>query len=195
MAVRSLVWTRPVVLSLRGVRPYSSSANAPSKPLASSFYETPGSASGTLGTPASLSLSDRTTLEGMLRVDHAGEVAANTIYEAQANVFALLGDKRNKELALEMWETEKKHLRVAQQLLDQHHARPSVLLPIWGMAGSVLGAATAVLGNKAAMACTEAVETVIGEHYDEYVLSRPRRVDIDRCAKPTGASATHYRTE
>lgn len=122
-------------------------------------------------TPTNLPSPDRDTLEGMLRVDHAGEIAANTIYEAQANVFALLGDARTKQLMLDMWDVEKKHLTVAQHLLDQHCARPSILLPVWSLAGSVLGAATAVLGKKAAMACTEAVETVIGEHYDEYVSS------------------------
>lgn len=68
---------------------------------------------------------------------------------------------------LEMLETEKKHLKVTEKLLQQHKVRPSVLAPIWGLAGSVLGATTAVLGKEGAMAATEAVETVIGEHYDE----------------------------
>ena len=103
----------------------------------------------------------------MLRVDHAGEIAANTIYQAQANVFGMLGDAKTKQMMLEMWESEKKHLKVAEKLLAQHRTRPSVFLPIWSLAGTVLGAMTAVLGKEAAMACTEAVETVIGEHYDE----------------------------
>lgn len=66
-----------------------------------------------------------------------------------------------------MWDTEKKHLQVAKQLLAQHKVRPSAFLPVWSLAGTVLGGATALLGKEAAMACTEAVETVIGEHYDE----------------------------
>jgi ubiquinone biosynthesis monooxygenase Coq7 len=103
----------------------------------------------------------------MLRVDHSGEIAANTIYTAQARVFSLLGDKETSKMMLEMLETEKKHLKVAERLLQQHRVRPSALAPVWGLAGTVLGAATAVLGRKGAMAATEAVETVIGEHYDE----------------------------
>lgn len=104
----------------------------------------------------------------MLRVDHAGEVAANTIYEAQARMFkSVLGDKETGNMFEEMWQTEKKHLSVAEKLLDQHRIRPSLLMPVWSAAGSVLGGATALMGKEAAMACTEAVETVIGEHYDD----------------------------
>ena len=59
-----------------------------------------------------------------------------------------------------MWDTEKKHLKVAKQLLVQHKVRPSAFLPLWSLAGTALGSATALLGKEAAMACTEAVETV-----------------------------------
>lgn len=103
----------------------------------------------------------------MLRVDHSGEIAANTIYIAQARMFELLGDKTTANMCMEMLETEKKHLRVTEKLLDQHRVRPSALNPVWGLAGSVLGGATALFGKEGAMAATEAVETVIGEHYDE----------------------------
>lgn len=68
---------------------------------------------------------------------------------------------------MEMWENEKKHLKVAEILLKQHAVRPSLLNPVWGALGSLLGGVTALMGREAAMACTEAVETVIGEHYDE----------------------------
>ena len=53
--------------------------------------------------------------------------------------------------------------------LDEYNTRPSALTPVWALAGRILGGATALMGEKSAMACTEAVETVIGEHYDEYV--------------------------
>ncbi|KDN52486.1 COQ7-domain-containing protein [Tilletiaria anomala UBC 951] len=106
----------------------------------------------------------------MLRVDHAGEIAANTIYQAQANVFGLLGDTKTKKMMLDMWDTEKKHLKVAEMLLAQHRTRPSALLPVWSLAGKILGAATALIGKEAAMACTEAVETVIGEHYEDQLV-------------------------
>lgn len=55
------------------------------------------------------------------------------------------------------------------RLQIQHHVRPTVLTEVARVAGFGLGAVTALMGKDAAMACTEAVETVIGEHYDECV--------------------------
>ena len=68
-----------------------------------------------------------------------------------------------------MWEQEKKHLIVMDRLQVQHNVRPTILTEVAKVAGFGLGAVTAMMGKEAAMACTEAVETVIGEHYDEYV--------------------------
>ena len=118
---------------------------------------------------AALSPADRRVVASMLRVDHAGEIAANTIYEAQADVFGFLGKQATKKLMLEMWDNERKHLASACAMLDEYNTRPSALTPAWALAGRILGGATALMGEKSAMACTEAVETVIGEHYDEYV--------------------------
>ena len=70
----------------------------------------------------------------------------------------------------EMWDQEKKHLDVMNKLQIQHHVRPTVLWEVAKVAGFGLGAVTALMGKEAAMACTEAVETVIGEHYDEFVV-------------------------
>lgn len=66
-----------------------------------------------------------------------------------------------------MWEQEKKHLRVMDKLQTQHDVRPTALTEVAKIAGFGLGTVTALMGKEAAMACTEAVETVIGEHYDE----------------------------
>lgn len=67
-----------------------------------------------------------------------------------------------------MWDGEKKHIAVFDKLVTQHGVRPTLLYPIWKAAGFALGAGTALMGKRAAMACTEAVETAIGEHYDRY---------------------------
>jgi ubiquinone biosynthesis monooxygenase Coq7 len=66
-----------------------------------------------------------------------------------------------------MWDQEKKHLLVMNKLREQHCVRPTMLFEVAKVAGFGLGAVTALMGREAAMACTEAVETVIGEHYDE----------------------------
>jgi len=66
-----------------------------------------------------------------------------------------------------MWAQEKKHLDVMNKLQVQHQVRPTALWEVAKVAGFGLGAVTALMGKEAAMACTEAVETVIGEHYDD----------------------------
>ncbi|OBZ75436.1 5-demethoxyubiquinone hydroxylase, mitochondrial [Grifola frondosa] len=107
----------------------------------------------------------RRVLESALRVDQAGELAANWIYMGQ---YAVLGrDPVIGPLIQEMWDQEKKHLVVMNKLQKQHHVRPTALWEIARLAGFGLGAVTALMGKEAAMACTEAVETVIGEHYDD----------------------------
>ena len=67
-----------------------------------------------------------------------------------------------------MWEQEKKHLAVMDKLQVQHDVRPTILTDVAKVAGYGLGFVTALMGKEAAMACTEAVETAIGEHYNEY---------------------------
>lgn len=68
-----------------------------------------------------------------------------------------------------MWDQEKKHLEVMNKMQLQHHVRPTILWEVAQVAGYSLGVVTALMGKEAAMACTEAVETVIGEHYQESV--------------------------
>jgi 3-demethoxyubiquinol 3-hydroxylase len=98
----------------------------------------------------------------MLRVDHAGEYGAVRIYEGQ---LAVLGQKPVGKVIRRMADQEQKHLAAFDELLPRHHVRPTLLGPLWHAAGFALGAATALLGERAAMACTVAVEEVIDEHY------------------------------
>jgi len=102
-------------------------------------------------------------LHRLLRVDQAGEYGAKRIYEGQ---LAALGPKHPKAAVVrEMYEQELTHLETFDDLLMTHRARPTALQPLWHVAGFALGAATALLGERAAMACTVAVEEVIDEHY------------------------------
>jgi ubiquinone biosynthesis monooxygenase Coq7 len=101
-------------------------------------------------------------LARMLRVDHAGEYGATRIYEGQLDV---LGRRRAAGLIRQMAEAEKRHLARFEALLRERRVRPTLLHPLWNVAGYALGAATALLGEQAAMACTVAVEEVIDEHY------------------------------
>ena len=102
----------------------------------------------------------------ILRVDHAGEYAAVAIYEAQQRVFSRSAKTRtiSQQLA-HMRDEEQKHLDAFDELLRVNNTRPTAMMPVWNLASKGLGLATALLGEKAAHACTEAVETVIEQHY------------------------------
>lgn len=101
-------------------------------------------------------------IERMIRVDHAGEYGAVRIYEGQ---LAVLGKSGSTDIIRKMAKQEEVHLDEFNKLIAQRRVRPTALLPLWHLAGFALGAGTALLGEKAAMACTVAVEEVIDEHY------------------------------
>ncbi len=98
----------------------------------------------------------------MIRVDHAGEYGAARIYAGQ---LAVLGGTPQAATLRHMAEQEQQHLARFQDLLVRRRVRPTALLPFWHIAGFALGAATAALGQRAAMACTVAVEEAIDRHY------------------------------
>jgi ubiquinone biosynthesis monooxygenase Coq7 len=99
----------------------------------------------------------------MLRVDHAGEYGATRIYTGQLDVLGRAA--RATGVVRQMAEAEARHLARFDALLRERKVRPTLLHPLWTVAGYALGAATALLGERAAMACTAAVEEVIDEHY------------------------------
>lgn len=105
-------------------------------------------------------------LDRIIRVDQAGELGADRIYAGQ---LAVLGKTSVGPIIKEMWEQEKEHLETFNKLMVQHRARPTALLPIWNIVGFALGAGSALLGKEGAMACTVAVESVIGDHYNSQI--------------------------
>ena len=102
----------------------------------------------------------------ILRVDHAGEMAAVAIYRGQRVVLGgAVGHERIASQMAEMEAQEAVHLARFETLLTERQVRPTAMAPVWRMAAFALGAGTALMGDKAAHACTEAVENVIEEHY------------------------------
>ena len=107
-------------------------------------------------------LADR---ESMLRVDQAGEYGATRIYAGQLAVL-----RRNcpeAKLVARMAAQEERHLKRFNALMAERRVRPTALQPLWNVAGFALGAATALISEKAALACTDAVETEIDKHYSQ----------------------------
>ncbi|MGF1607191.1 MAG: demethoxyubiquinone hydroxylase family protein [Rhodothalassiaceae bacterium] len=101
----------------------------------------------------------------MIRVDHAGEYGAAQIYKGQ---LAVLGDRHRLTPQIRhMREQEQRHLDTFDRLVTDRGIRPTAIQPLWAVAGFTLGAVTAVMGERALMACTAAVEEVIDTHYAE----------------------------
>lgn len=101
----------------------------------------------------------------MVRVDQAGEYGAARIYAGQ---LAVMGDRSRVAGEIRhMAAQEQRHLDAFDALMTRRGVRPTLFGPAWHIAGYALGAATALLGPKAAMAATVAVETVIDQHYGE----------------------------
>jgi 3-demethoxyubiquinol 3-hydroxylase len=101
----------------------------------------------------------------MIRVNQAGEYGAARIYAGQ---LAVLGDRHPMAREIRhMAEQEQRHLEHFNAMMAERRVRPTILHPFWHVAGYALGAATALMGPQAAMACTAAVETEIDKHYTE----------------------------
>ncbi|GMM34366.1 putative monooxygenase [Saccharomycopsis crataegensis] len=105
-------------------------------------------------------------LNKVIRVDQAGELGANYIYQGQ--MFALVAKYPHLRPVLKhMWEQEVYHHNTFNALQVRHRVRPSLLTPIWKVGAMGIGFVTGAISKEAAMACTVAVETVIGGHYNE----------------------------
>jgi ubiquinone biosynthesis monooxygenase Coq7 len=106
--------------------------------------------------------------EAMIRVDHAGEYGAVRIYQGQ---LAVLKNGAAADTIRHMAEQEERHLKAFDRLVNERKVRPTALEPLWRVAGFALGFGTALMGEKAAFACTAAVEEVIDEHYAGQVVA------------------------
>jgi ubiquinone biosynthesis monooxygenase Coq7 len=126
-------------------------------------------APGMSGAPAWRPGDRRPDVAAMLRVDQAGEYGATRIYAGQLEV---LGDgSRAGRLVARMAAQEERHLSHFDRLLPARGVRPTLLQPVWNHAGHALGAITALMSPRAAMACTAAVETEIDRHYSEQLAT------------------------
>ncbi|KAM0175718.1 hypothetical protein ACHAPC_006389 [Botrytis cinerea] len=115
-----------------------------------------------------LSQSQKDFLTSALRVNQAGELAATLIYTAQTPPITN-AHPHLRPLMAHMYDQEAGHFATFNHLLAKHRIRPTALTPVWTLAASALGWGTGLMGREAAMACTEAVETEIGTHYNEQV--------------------------
>jgi len=138
------------------------SGKGPEKPPEKPPGNPPGKPPGKTGRPMPGEPSGEALVHSMIRVNQAGEYGAVRIYAGQ---LAVLGDSEDGPVLREMADQERKHLDAFNRMIVERRVRPTVMAPVWHVAGFALGAATALMGREAAMACTVAVEEAIDEHY------------------------------
>ncbi|KAK7205596.1 catabolite repression protein CAT5 [Myxozyma melibiosi] len=139
-----------------------------------------------------LSPRTRDFLARLIRVDQAGELGADLIYSGQHAVF-----KRTRPdlepLIAHMWDQEVYHHKTFDALQTTHRVRPSVFSPLWTVAAYGLGVGTAVMGKEAAMACTLAVETVIGGHYNDQLRELVALIESEAAVAEDGRASEELR--
>jgi ubiquinone biosynthesis monooxygenase Coq7 len=121
-----------------------------------------------------------------IRVDHAGEYGAERIYAGQ---LAVLGRGPHGETLRHMRDQEVQHLKTFSHLIAARRVRPTLMLPLWHVAGFALGAVTASMGVRAAMACTVAVEEAIDAHY------AAQQAALDEDEAPLNETIERFRLE
>lgn len=128
-------------------------------------------------------------LDRVIRVDQAGELGANYIYFGQYTILASRYPHL-KPVLQHMWDQEVHHHDTFNRLQTKHRVRPSLLTPMWKVGAFGIGAGTAFIGKEAAMACTVAVETVIGGHYNQQLRVLMNQYNVPIYDKKTGVQLT-----
>lgn len=111
----------------------------------------------------------REATHSMIRVDQAGEYGATRIYAGQLAVLGSRSSASRKVSAMAL--QEEKHRAFFDRMIAERGVRPTLIQPLWNVAGYALGAVTAAIGPEAAMACTAAVETEIDKHYEDQLVA------------------------
>ncbi|KAI5956503.1 COQ7 [Candida jiufengensis] len=132
-----------------------------------------------------LSQAQQAYLDRVIRVDQAGELGANYIYKGQ---YFILANKypHLKPILKHMWDQEIHHHNTFNNLQIERRVRPSLFTPLWKLGALGIGMGTALISKEAAMACTVAVETVIGGHYNDQLRVLMNQYGVDIKDKETG---------
>lgn len=159
-------WTTKSLRALSTTTHPTSQQNPQSPPPKASTST--GKGTGKERVIGTLTSSQKAYLTRALRINQSGELAATNIYASQTPILTAR-HPHLRPLLQHMHAQESAHLSTFNTLLHEHRIRPSALTQVWRVAANILGWGTGMLGREAAMACTEAVETEIGGHYNDQV--------------------------
>ena len=119
---------------------------------------------------------------GLMRVNHAGEIAAQALYQGHAAV-ARERDSESRMRAAAAEEFD--HLAWCEQRLDELGARRSVLAPLWYGGAFLIGAASGILGDRWSLGFIAATEQQVCDHLDSHLDRLPANDDRSRAIVTT----------
>ncbi|HEY1075894.1 MAG TPA: 2-polyprenyl-3-methyl-6-methoxy-1,4-benzoquinone monooxygenase [Fontimonas sp.] len=112
----------------------------------------------------------RRHIAGLMRINHAGEVAAQALYHGQALVAR---DPALREHLLAAAGEERDHLRWCEERLRELGERPSRLEPVWYAGSLAIGAAAALAGDRWSLGFVDETEQQVAEHLGEHLQQLP----------------------
>lgn len=107
---------------------------------------------------------------GLMRVNHAGEICAQALYEGQA---LAAKSQQARETLLQAAAEEQDHLRWCRERLEQLDSTPSVLDPLFYGVSFVMGAFAGLAGDKVSLGFVEATEDQVIAHLDRHLQDLP----------------------
>lgn len=122
------------------------------------------------GTPAELSPYERRRAAALMRVNHAGEIAAQALYHGQA---AAARSEATRKLLLDAAREETDHLAWCESRLKALDSRPSLLNPLWYAGSFLIGALAATAGDPASLGFVVETERQVEGHLDEHLGRLP----------------------
>ncbi|KAI9317180.1 coenzyme q10 biosynthesis protein [Dichotomocladium elegans] len=134
---------------------------------AQSSSATTSSTTGSFKQTRQLAEEEKRVLDPMIRVDQSGEV-----------------NGRDKKLH-----------PILQEIFDRLVGEMALLRPLWNIAGFAVGAGTALMDKEAAMACTEAVETVTGNHSEDHLCTIVKMAEANPDLKELGKTIAKFRDD
>lgn len=117
-----------------------------------------------------LSEPERRHAAGLMRVNHAGEICAQALYEGQS---LTARTPATRATLLSAASEEGDHLAWCEERLVELSDRPSILNPLFYAMSYALGAATGLMGDRLSLGFVEATEDQVCEHLEGHLDSLP----------------------
>jgi ubiquinone biosynthesis monooxygenase Coq7 len=121
--------------------------------------------------PSPLTEIEKRESAALMRVNHAGEIAAQALYHGQALVAR---SAATRQLLLKAADEETDHLAWCETRLKELESRPSLLNPLWYAGSFAIGAAAALLGDRTSLGFVVETERQVEGHLDEHLARLPR---------------------